>query len=160
MHTTYAIIENGAVVEYPVDPNTEHALPPFWLGGELAGKQYVFCHNQEPPSTHLEVLVETTPELDEASGNWYRKYVIEPAPAEVVEERRQYAATAAHNSINSFKELTQKHLNQNLTPEQRLDWESFLGSLEQVPAQSGFPFAIDWPVAPNEKPIKIEVTRI
>lgn len=160
MYTTYAIVENGVVVEYPVDPNTQHALPPFWLGGELDGKQYVFCHNQEPPSTHLEVLVETTPELDEASGNWYRKYVVQPAPIEVVEERRQQANTTAQNAISRLQSLAQKHLGQNLTLEQRNAWESFVDSLAQVPMQSGFPFAVNLPIPPSEMPIKIEVTRI
>jgi hypothetical protein len=160
MYTTYAIIKDGVVIDYPVNPNTEHALPPFWLGGELAGKQYVFCHNQEPPSTHLEVLIETTPELDTASGNWYRKYTVAPAPAEVVEERRLYAEEAAKNSINYFEKLAYGYLSGELTPEQRQDWELFLGSLKQIPLRKDFPFIRDWPVAPNQVQINIEVTRI
>jgi hypothetical protein len=160
MYKYYAIVEDNKIVEYPVNPYLTQTLPDFWLGGELDGKQYVFCHTQEPSTTHLDVVTEAAPKYDEASGHWYRTFDVTTAPDELVAERTAHAVVLAYNTIASEKEITQTFLLKPLSEDQKRDWAAYAVALDGVPSYSGFPWNIVWPPRPDTKPLNIGVTRV
>lgn len=168
-YTHYARIENGVVVEYPTNPRGvlltgEFNIPPDWLGGELDGKTYVYCHDKKPFWNHTEVLVETQPYFDEESGLWYRGYEKAPAPPELIEDRRQVAIETAQSNIafllDMYSETRADEL--ELSDGQKESWQTFRGLVATVPDQPGYPFQIDWPEIPDQQKsgFTLEVVRV
>lgn len=160
MYTTYAIVDGESVLEYPVNPNLTHSLPPYWLGGELDGKKYAFCHNKEPATDHTQDLIEGQPRFDVESGCWYRQYEIIQASAEKIAQRTAHQTELTNNTINSLRALADEALSGALSDEQRAAWLAFKDAVQAVANQPTFPWAIDWPQRPDVATLHIEVTRL
>jgi hypothetical protein len=170
IYTTYALIENGVVIEYPVNPRVliastgEFNVPWNWGGGELDGKTYAYCHDQKPWTTHEEIMVETTPYFNVEAGLWCRGYEVQPAPPELVAERYEIAYTTSQktiaNIIEQYSDARAQEL--GLTEEQRADWTRFRTEMQAVPQQAGYPFQYGWPVFPEsqENRMKLKVVRV
>ena len=59
MYEHYAIIKDQEVIAYPVNPRLpDSELPDEWLGGEIAGKMFVYCHNCPPWHDYTKNAVE------------------------------------------------------------------------------------------------------
>jgi hypothetical protein len=170
IYTTYALIENGAVIEYPVNPRVliastgDFNVPWNWGGGELGGKTYAYCHDKKPPTTHEEITVETTPYFDIEMSLWYRGYEIQPAPPELISERIEIAYTASQQAIayiiTQYSDARAQEL--ELTETQRADWARFRTEMQAVPQQAGYPFQFKWPVFPDstENKMTLQVVRV
>jgi len=170
IYTTYALIENGAVVDYPVNPRVTIAstgdfnVPWNWGGGELDGKTYAYCHGKEPWVTHEEIVVETTPYFNAEAGLWYRGYEVQPAPPELVTERYEIAYTSSQQAIadiiTQYSDARAQEL--ELTETQRADWAIFREEMQTVPQQAGYPFKFTWPVFPDstENKMTLGVVRV
>jgi hypothetical protein len=170
IYTTYALIENGVAVEYPVNPRVTIAstgdfnVPWNWGGGELDGKTYAYIHDNKPPTTHEEITVETTPYFDAESGFWYRGYEVQPASIELIAERYRVADTTSRQAIADitaqYSDTKAQEL--GLTEEQRADWARFRAEMQTVPQQVGYPFQYSWPVFPEsqENRMKLKVVRV
>jgi hypothetical protein len=170
IYTTYALIENGVVVEYPVNPRVliastgDFNVPWNWGGGELDGKTYAYCHDKKPVTTHEEITVETTPYFDVEAGLWYRGYEIQPAPPELVVERYGVAYTSVRRAIAGmiaqYSDAKAQEL--GLTETQRADWTRFRTEMQAVPQQAGYPFQFSWPVRPDsvENKMTLQVVRV
>lgn len=160
MYTTYAIIEAGSVVEYPVNPALSHSIPAYWLGGVLDGKEYVFCHNREPAITYEQNLKEVTPVFDAADGWWYRSYEVVPASPEEIQVRTQAAVEAFNNTLAELNARAAEALTKELTDEQRADWNAYVTALQDVDSQPSYPWNINWPKPPDINTISIGVERL
>jgi len=170
IYTTYALIENGVAVEYPVNPRVTLAstgdfnVPWNWGGGELDGKTYAYCHDKKPWTTHEQITVETTPYFDAEAGLWYRGYEIQTAPPELIAERYRVADTTVRQSILDITEFYSDARAQELelTEEQRADWVRFRTEMNAVPQAAGYPFQFEWPIFPDsqENKMTLKVVRV
>lgn len=171
IYTTYALIENGVVVEYPVNPRVTLAstgdfnVPWNWGGGELDGKTYAYCHDKKPWTTHEEIAVETgAPYFDAEFGLWYRGYEVQAAPAELIAERRAEADATIQRDIatmiGQYSDAKAQEL--GLSDSQRADWARFRTEMLAVPNQAGYPFQFSWPLLPDsqENKMTLEVVRV
>ena len=156
MYTHYAIIENDAIVEYPVNPRVFLALqncynvPEYWEGGVLDGKTYVYCHNFEPYCDYTKNLQEVQPIKNPENGLWYRQYALVDATAEEIAERTNAQIERVHNSIQSALagyDAMQTILDE-IEPEK---WDAVRAKLRDVPNQPGFPWNIEWPQTPDSE---------
>lgn len=169
MFTKYAIIENGEVVQYPVNPRVwvasaeKYNIPEYWAGGEFEGKTYVLCHNREPAHTPRQSLKETLPVYDTESGFWYRHYDIVPATEEEIETRIHPYSLGVENAQKMFlQELETLAPKIALLPaEEQQKWAEYAALVNAITLQAGFPFEIDWPQKPIDAAApKMEVERI
>lgn len=166
MYKNYALIENGVVAAYPVNVHDIPgvSVPHNWLGGELNGKTYMFCHDQKPQRNWDEVEVETTPYFDQASGLWYRGYTVQQAPQDVIDERVRTADSAAQYNITSYlDQYSEEKANQlELSDAQKAAWAQFRADVQAVPNQPGYPMAVIWPNEPDSAngQEQLEVVRV
>ena len=162
-YTTYALIENGVVIEYPVNPRVllastgDFNVPWNWGGGELDGKTYAYCHNKEPYITHEQVVVETTPYFDSEADLWYRGYEIQAASVELIAKRYAEALDCAQKAIDEicamYSDIRAQEL--GLSSNQRADWAEFRQETQLVPKQNGYPFSYRWPALPDSEQSKM-----
>ena len=165
MYKHYAIIENGVVVEYPVDAHDVPGfdLPMNWPGGELNGKTYVFCHDQKPYRNWDQIEVETEPYFDQDSGLWYRGYELQPAPQSVIDDLLKNADIGAKKNVAVYLEqYSEQRANElELSQEQKASWAQFRVDVQAVFSQPGYPMSVIWPEIPDgESKQKIEVVRV
>ena len=151
MYTNYAIIKDEQVVEYPVDPNLTHKIPDFWLGGELDGKQYVFCHMGVYSYDHeTQYLAEGTPVFNNENGNWYRSFTAENYSGEALQNRIAELTQIAQNTIAASCARADVCIqNMQLPVEQRDAWSAYKVAVENVLNQENAPFRLTWPQEPN-----------
>jgi hypothetical protein len=102
--------------------------------------------------------------VEQIDGKWYTKYVLGPtftdtvatdiAPAQTAaEQEAAYKAQKDTEQAKSVRASRDAKLaetdwryrrDQTTTPE----WDAYCQALRDVPAQAGFPWTIEWPVAP------------
>jgi len=169
MFKNYAIVQDGVVIEYPVDPRVwlvsenTYNISEYWEGGELNGKTYVFCHNKEPAHAYDESLVEATPTFNVDEGLWYRRYEIVKVDNETLAERKQLAQDSADALLSRlFVDLdAMSQTISELSVDEQNKWQTYRVLLTQVPQQSMYPFEYELPFTPDYlQDLKIKVTRI
>jgi len=165
MYEHYAIIENGQVVEFPANPRLlDTGLPWDWLGGEVAGKTFVFCHNDEPWHEHTKNAVENNQPFYRAETDcWYRGYdIVDATPEEIVQRvanqtagmREEVAYEIAKSQANLEKLGT-------MPAETQQQWDAYFAEMQSIEQQAGFPWDIQWPTEPQRvNRIKATVERI
>lgn len=169
MYKHYALIKNGIVLDYPVDPRkyisekNAFNIHEYWDGGELDGNIYVFCHNREPEYGFDETLVETTPEFDLKKGMWFRKYNVVKLDAKIFSMRRD----AAYKSANEILIYLRQELSDmqqviiNLSENKRNKWAEYAIQIESIPSQPNYPFQYDVPQRPDKvQDLNIKVARV
>ena len=133
---------------------------------EALGADVVFEGPQATGGTHYQYSVRQG--VEQINGKWYTKYVLGPVfvdrpatatePAKTaVEQEAEYKAQkdaeqAASVRADRAKRLADtdwvvvKHLerNENIPGV----WEVYRQALRDVPSQAGFPWEVNWPVAP------------
>lgn len=157
MLKTYAIVQNGVVVEYPVNPRVwvvsqdAYNIPEVWMGGQLDGKTYVACHMQTVPHKATENIVETTPVFNEADGLWVRQFNVVPASAQEIAERRERYLLGAVHVFNTELEKYQAKtaLIANLSEAEQLKWREYLAALNSMDQQPEYPFHYTVPESPE-----------
>lgn len=161
MYTHYALIKDNEVVEYPADPRkADPTLPPFWLGGEVGGNVYVFCHNFPPVTDHTQDLVEIAPAYNEEAGAWYRQYQVVAASPELLAQRWREQIDGIANSVAYYNSVADEVLTNELSSEQRNEWLQYKNAVNAVWSQPGFPWGIAWPQRPDANTLNIGVTRL
>lgn len=170
MYKHYAqISKNNVVLEYPVNPRVwdisrdDYNVPPYWEGGELNGKTYVFCHNFEPAYQYDEQLFEKTPAINPENGLWYRSYDIVKVSAEVLEERKQMAVQGAQNLkrilLQQYAEMSS--IISGLPDSEKQKWQEYQQSIINIESCPEYPFSLNILPRPNEShQIKLQVTRL
>jgi hypothetical protein len=151
----YALIENGAVKQYPYTTgDLKRANPQTSFPSEISdaslleyGVHRVFFATQ-PELTATQVLEEGTPVF--ADGRWTQTFTVRDMTAEEVSSRdgAQAAAVRAERDakLAACDWRVIKALESN-TP-QDFAWAEYRQALRDVTAQTGFPWTVNWPVTP------------
>ena len=170
MYTNYAIVKDGVVVEYPVNPRTwiisreAFNVPELWHGGILDGKEYVLVHTLEPHCHPTKNLVEKPqPFFDTETKLWKRQYDFVPASSEEIEERRGKYLRGAQELVAYFLADYYKKVPMiiNLSSTEQTKWDAYRDALLAVPQQPDYPFTYTLPSSPEEQiKINIGVARI
>lgn len=102
--------------------------------------------------------------VEQIDGKWYTKYILGPVFTDTPATSTTPAKTAAENetAYRALKDAEQAksarqtrdiklaetdwRFRSDMTPSQ--DWKDYCQALRDVPEQAGFPWTIDWPVAP------------
>lgn len=145
---TYALIKDGAVVEYPVYegeikqrfPSTSFPLP------FLPPDGYVLVHDAPAPQAgHEEDFAEVTPVL--IDGTWTRAWEVTPAEPAVIAERvaqKEQEIRSRRNSLLANTDWTQLAD----CPVDSSEWAAYRQELRDLPSQEGFPWQVEWPQPP------------
>ena len=102
--------------------------------------------------------------VEQIEGKWYTKYILGPvftdrpavgdqAAQTAAEQETAYRATKDAEQAKSMRSTRDSKLAEtdwrfrsDMTPSQA--WKDYCQALRDVPVQAGFPWTIDWPVAP------------
>lgn len=102
--------------------------------------------------------------VEQIDGKWYTKYILGPVftdrpatdtePAQTaLEQETTYKAMKDAEQAKSVRQTrdtklaeTDWRFRSDMTPSQ--GWKDYCQALRDVPEQAGFPWTIDWPVAP------------
>jgi hypothetical protein len=148
----HALIENGAVKQYPYGLGQLKAANPLTSFPAQAtdemlasyGVQRVFF-STPPEITDTQVLEEGTPVF--ADDRWTQVWAVRDMTAEEVASRDEGQAAnvrAERNAKLSASDWTQVAD----APVDQAAWAAYRQALRDITAQAGFPWTIDWPVAP------------
>jgi len=151
----YAKIENNAVVSYPLQemdikqlfPNTSFTTD--FSSGLPDGFVRVLPHGHSY-NTDLQNVTEGAPQL--VGGKWQQSWVA--TDKYTAEQLAQQAADATAQKLVSVRaERNERLTNSDWTqlsdaPVDKAAWATYRQALRDITAQAGFPWTIDWPVAP------------
>jgi hypothetical protein len=147
----HALIENGAVAQYPYGlGQLKAAYPltsfPAQANDEMLasyGVQRVF--NATPPElTDTQVLEESTPVF--VDDRWTQVFTVRDMTAEEVASRNDGQAATVRAERNTKLAETDWRFRSDMTPSQQ--WIDYCQALRDITAQAGFPWTIDWPAQP------------
>ena len=147
---TYARLDSGTVVEYPVYagdiqlrfPNTSFTIP------FEPPSDYVFVTGiPQPYCDHTQNITESTPELIERV--WTQVWNIVDATTEQITERTDTKKQEVRSNRNRFlAECDWTQLSD--APVNAEEWAVYRQELRDVTSQIGFPWNIVWPKTPDK----------
>jgi hypothetical protein len=158
MYETYAILENGQIVAYPVNPRVWLAMqncynvPEYWDGGVLDGKTYVYCHNFAPTPPYNKNLQEVMPTQNPDNGLWYRQYTFVDATPEEISHRTADAIEGVNNGISVLLQMVdERQAEINLmSVEKQTEWALYKEQVLALKNISDFPWGVVWPNMPDD----------
>jgi hypothetical protein len=148
----YVKVENEAVSQYPYtigqlkkeNPNTSF---PENISDETLALFGVF-NVQVPAYPHQDHTKNVTEELPVFVDNqWTASWIVTDATQEEIEKRidqKSITVRAERNKLLLSTDWTQVAD----APVDKAAWSSYRQALRDVPSQTGFPWAIEWPVKP------------
>lgn len=130
---------------------------------EALGADVVFEGPQATGGTHYQYSVRQG--VEQINGKWYTKYALgpvfvdrpatatEPAKTAVEQEAEYKAQKDAEQAKNMREQRNQKLKDSDWSqvadaPVDKAVWATYRQALRDVPTQAGFPWDINWPVAP------------
>lgn len=148
-----AIIKNGKVEKYPYSfsllqaDNPQTSFPAEMPDNRLAEwGVYPVAPIPRPEEDHTKTITEGQPQL--IDGKWTQVWVVEDAPAEVIAAcvtERTAEVRQERNAVLAACDWTQLAD----APVDRNAWAIYRQALRDIPKQTGFPWNIDWPIAPK-----------
>jgi hypothetical protein len=150
----HALIENGAVVQYPYGlAQLKSANPltsfPSQANDEMLasyGVQRVF--NATPPElTDTQVLEEGTPVFSDEDQRWTQVFTVRDMTVEEVASRNEAQAANVRSERNT-KLAASDWTQVEDAPVDKAAWVAYRQALRDITAQTGFPWTIDWPTQP------------
>ena len=148
----HALIENGAVAQYPYGFGQLKAANPLTSFPSQAndemlasyGVQRVF--NATPPElTDTQVLEEGTPVF--VDDRWTQVFTVRDMTAEEVATRNDAQSAQVRAERNTKLAETDWRFRSDMTPSQQ--WIDYCQALRDVTAQPGFPWSVTWPTQPE-----------
>lgn len=150
----YALIKEGVVSKYPYsvtdakrdNPNVSFPPNPDDETMSSFGVMRVFFSAQ-PSVTDTQVLEEGLPVFDTAANRWTQVWSVRDMSAEELQQRTDSQAAqirAQRNELLSQSDWTQLAD----TPTDKALWAAYRQELRDVTSQAGFPWDVQWPVAP------------
>ena len=149
----FALIENGAVKQYPYSvgelkrtrPNT--SFPSVISDALMAenGAMRVYFSTQ-PVLSSTQVLEEAPPVFSNADQRWTQVWRVRDMTAAEVTQQFDSAAAEVRQQRDAKLTETDWRFRSDMTPSQ--GWIDYCQALRDVTAQAGFPWAVEWPVAP------------
>ena len=150
----HALIENGAVKQYPYGLGQLKAVYPLTSFPSQAndemlasyGVQRVF--NATPPElTDTQVLEEGTPVFSDEDQRWTQMFIVRDMTAEEIAVRNDSQAANVRAERNEkLKDCDWTQVAD--APVNQAAWSAYRQALRDITAQAGFPWTIDWPTQP------------
>lgn len=150
----HALIENGAVKKYPygigqlkkANPNVSFPKNPSDTLLASFGVERVFFSTQ-PELTDTQVLDEGLPVFNTEDQRWTQVWAVRDLTAEEIASRDEGQASQVRAERDSL--LVASDWTQVIdAPVDQAAWATYRQALRDITAQSGFPWTIEWPVAP------------
>jgi hypothetical protein len=161
----FALIENGAVKQYPyglediklANPNT--SFPTTVSDATMAeyGAMRVYFSTQ-PVLSDTQVSEEATPTFDADAQRWAQGWQVREMTTEELTERNSIRETELLERNTMQANLVRNTRNTKLlesdwtqlsdSPVDKATWATYRQALRDITAQSGFPWTITWPDAP------------
>jgi hypothetical protein len=148
----HALIENGAVKQYPYGLGQLKAANPLTSFPEQANDEMLASYNVQrvfnattPQLTNTQVLEEGTPVF--ADDRWNQVWVVRDMTAEEVASRNDAQAAsvrAERNDKLSASDWTQVAD----APVDKAAWATYRQALRDVTSQAEFPWSVQWPEMP------------
>lgn len=145
---TYARIESGNVVEYPLyEGDIRLAHPNVSFPAEfVAPDGYVVVHPSDYPEIdHTQNVVEGQPV--KSGANWFQNWVVSNASAEEAAERTASQWQSVRN-LRSFKLSKSDWTQLPDAPVDAAAWTTYRQALRDITNQAD-PFDIEWPFEPS-----------
>lgn len=113
---------------------------------DALGADVVFEGPQAQP-TRYQVAFRNGVE-QQSDGKWYTKYSVADMNAEAIATKdAEQAASVRQTRNEKLKECDWTQLD-DFVGGNKLSWATYRQALRDVPKQTGFPWTVDWPVAP------------
>lgn len=146
---TYAFVEKGSIVEYPINegdimlkfPNTSFAIPFV----PPTGYEFV-SETPLPTCSETQFIVEGEPVFK--NGKWTKTWIVENHSEERIIEITSNKAQA----IRLQRDRLLLACDWTQLPDSSVDsnqWTAYRQALRDITEQSGFPFDVNWPEAPG-----------
>jgi hypothetical protein len=150
----HALIENGAVAQYPYTTgdlkraNPQTSFPSQISDASLLeyGVHRVFFATQ-PEVTATQVLEEGTPVFSTEDQRWTQTFTVRDMSAEEVASRNDAQAASVRAERNEKLAASDWTQLADSTAD-KAAWATHRQALRDITEQAGFPWTIDWPVAP------------
>jgi hypothetical protein len=111
---------------------------------EALGADVVFEGPQAQPTRYQIAFADGVEQID---GKWYTKYSVADMDAEAIAAKDAEQAKSVRQSRND--KLKDSDWTQVAdAPVNKEAWATYRQALRDVTAQAGFPWTVDWPVAP------------
>lgn len=148
----HALIENGAVKQYPYSfwqLKADNPLTSFHAQAtdemlSAFGVERVFFATP-PELTNTQVLIEGTPIF--ADNRWTQVWTVRDMTAEEVANHNDAQSTSVRSERNEKLSATDWTQVAD-APVDKAAWATYRQALRNVPTQSGFPWTVTWPDAP------------
>jgi hypothetical protein len=149
----HALIENGAVAQYPYSfwqlkaANPLTSFPDQATDEMLAsfGVQRVFF-STPPEITDLQVLEENTPVL--VDNYWTQVWSVRDMTAEEIQQRNDAKSAQVRDERNA-KLVASDWTQVADAPVDKTAWAAYRQDLRDITAQENFPWNINWPTHPE-----------
>jgi len=148
----HALIENGAVKQYPYGLGQLKAANPMTSFPAQATDEMLSSFGVErvffatpPELTNTQVLVEGTPVI--ADNRWTQVWTVRDMTADEVTSRNEGQATSVRSERND-KLVASDWTQLADSPADKTAWATYRQALRDVTAQAGFPLTVTWPDAP------------
>jgi hypothetical protein len=151
----YALIEDGAVKQYPytvaqlrrANPHTSFPVNP--SPDALAGFGVLVVFNSTPPEydTMTQALEEETPVFDDEAEHWSQVWRVR----DLTEDELQQRTDAQAGSVRADRNARLAACDWTQLADAPVDsaaWADYRAALRSVPQQEGFPWDVIWPEAP------------
>jgi hypothetical protein len=149
----FALIENGAVKQYPYSvgelkrtrPNT--SFPSVISDALMAenGAMRVYFSTQ-PVLSSTQVLEEDSPVFSNEDQRWTQVWRVRDMTAAEVTQQFDSAAAEVRQQRDIKLAETDWRFRSDMTPSQ--EWIDYCQALRDITTSAGFPWEINWPVAP------------
>jgi len=150
----HALIENGAVAQYPYSTgDLKRANPQTSFPSEISdaslleyGVHRVFFATQ-PEVTATQVLEEGTPVFSTEDQRWTQTFAVRDMSAEEVASRNDAQAVQVRAERNTKLAASDWTQLADSTAD-KAAWAEYRQALRDITAQAGFPWTVDWPAQP------------
>lgn len=149
----YAKIENNVAVKWPytkddLRKDTPRTSFTSTISDETLsdyGVVNVFIVNQ-PQIDYTKNITQNPPLFNTEESRWETTWEVTDASEDEIQRRTEQQSVQVRAERNSllFQTDWRYRRDQTATPE----WDAYCQALRDVPSQAGFPWTIDWPVAP------------
>jgi hypothetical protein len=148
----HALIENGAVAQYPYSTgdlkraNPQTSFPSQISDASLLeyGVHRVFF-STPPAITDTQVLEEGTPVF--VDDRWTQTFTVRDMTAEEVATRNDAQAASVRSERNALLAASDWTQLADSTAD-KAAWATYRQALRDITAQAGFPWTVDWPAQP------------
>lgn len=158
MTTMYALLDNNSISAYPYSlerlraDNPATSFPLSMSEEELLDWSVVPVQPaQRPEVNHTMNVIELSPVC--VDGSWHQVWATEPAAPDQIAERTDRQASA----VRATRTRRLSDCDWTQLPDAPVDpaaWATYRQALRDITSQSGFPWEVEWPLAPGSKLIR------